>query len=236
MYDIKPLEEEWERYNKKKNRPLYIVIAVLLLIIIVGAFLTYSKSSISSFTSNKSLSSSDIKPSDALIDKPITKLEVNEKRKNSVVSSENNNPMDDSDVFIDVDSDVKKHQNITTTKVLSRENVEAPRVKKKINFNMTDENDPRVHQEVAKRFSVSPNVDDSMFLARIYFKNRNYSKAAKWALETNKLDDTIEESWLIFAKSKSKIGQKNEAIRVLTEYVKKTNSPAAYKLLEQLKI
>jgi tetratricopeptide (TPR) repeat protein len=246
MYDIKPLEEEWEEYNKKKKRPLYIIIGVLSSVIAIGAYLTYSKSSMISFDSNKSLASSSVTPADALIDKSITKLEVKKdfveqstvakEAKPVVVVANNNNPMNDSDVFIDVDSAVKKHGKIiTTTKVLHKKEVEVPRSKKKINFNMIDANDPRAYREIASRFEMAPDSDDSLFLARMYFKDKNYSQAAKWALKTNKLDGDIEESWLIFAKSKSNIGQKNEAIRVLSEYAKRSNSMEAYKLLKQLK-
>ena len=246
MYDIKPLEEEWEQYSKKKKRPLYIIIGILSLIIVVGYFLTYSKSTLISFDSNKSLASSTIKSSDVLIDKANTKLEVKKEFiqesstekdiKPVTITTVDNNPMNSSDVFIDTDAAVKSHTVVTTkTKILATEKEEAPRVKKKIHFDMVDANNPRAHKEVASRFEVAPDSDDSLFLARMYFKNKKYREAAKWALETNKLDGNIEESWLIFARSKVKTGQKNEAIRVLSEYAKKSNSMEAYKLLKQLK-
>ena len=126
--------------------------------------------------------------------------------------------MDDSDVFIDKD-------NIEDKKSIS----------KKIHFQMVDANSPTASKEVEYRFTVSPNVDDSMFLSKIYYDKKSYSKAAYWSLQTNKLDGNIEESWLIFADSKAKIGQKNEAIRVLSEYVNKSNSIKAKKLLIKLK-
>ena len=72
------------------------------------------------------------------------------------------------------------------------------------------------------------------FLARSYFQKRNYNKALQWALETNKLDDTIEESLFIFVESKVILGHKSEGLSILRNYMNKTHSSAAQKLLEKL--
>jgi len=111
---------------------------------------------------------------------------------------------------------------------------EKPKTRKKIHFEMVDANTPSAYKEIESRFAFAPDPDDALFLARMYYKNGNYRKAARWALETNKLNGNIEESWLIFARAKAKTGQKNEAIRVLSQYAKKSNSTEAKKLLKQL--
>ena len=242
MYDIKPLEAEWEKYNKKRKRPRYILILIVLLAIGTGTVLKYSDLLPMQVDKNNSISK--IQPKDVLIDKQLDKLEVHKNKATDVEISANeikpavnihgsdNNPMDPSDVFVDRDESIKK-----TVKNVSRPIIvtEAPKTRKKIHFEMVDANTPSAYKEIERRFSFAPDPDDALFLARIYYKNGNYRKAARWALETNKLNGDIEESWLIFARAKAKTGQKNEAIRVLSQYAKKSNSAEAQKLLKKLK-
>ena len=236
MYDIKPLEEEWERYNKKRKRPFYIFIFIILLIAGVGTALKYSD--LLPLNTDKKSRKAKIKASDVLIDKKITKLEVDREKVtdvaipvNEIKSVVDNNPMDPGDVFVDRGENMGK-----TVKSVSRPiTVEEPKTRKKIHFEMIDANTPSAYKEIESRFAFAPDPDDSLFLARIYYKNGNYRKAARWALETNKLNGDIEESWLIFARAKAKTGQKNEAIRVLSQYAKKSNSAEAKKLLKKLK-
>ncbi len=236
MYDIKPLEEEWERYNKKRKRPLYIFMFIALLAIGIGTALKYSD--LLPLNMDKNSSKVKIQASDVLIDNKISKLEMHRKKVTDVAIPVNeikpvvdNNPMDPGDVFVDKDENMGK-----TVKSVKRPiAAEEPKSRKKIHFEMIDANTPSAYKEIESRFAFAPDTDDALFLARIYYKNGNYRKAAHWALETNKLNGDIEESWLIFARSKVKTGQKNEAIRVLTQYTKKSNSTEAKKLLKKLK-
>ena len=242
MYDIKPLEEEWEKYNKKRKKPRYIFILIVLLAIGTGAVFKYSDLLPMQVDKNNSIAK--IQPKDVLIDKQIKKLEVHKNKAMDVEISANeikpainnygsdNNPMDPGDVFVDRDESIKK-----TVKNVSRPIIvtETPKTRKKIHFEMVDANTPSAYKEIESRFAFAPDPDDALFLARAYYKNGNYRKAARWALETNKLNGDIEESWLIFAKAKARTGQKNEAIRVLTQYTKKSNSVEAKKLLNKLK-
>ena len=146
-----------------------------------------------------------------------------EKEKKPV--QQNNNPMEASDVFIEVTDPAQ----VEVSSSVSRK-----RSKKKIHIEVTEISSSS-YKAVEERFADAPDSDDSLFLARGYYKRKNYRKAAYWALQTNKLDGGIEESWLIFARAKAKTGQKNEALRVLSEYVKKSNSSEAIKLLNTLK-
>jgi hypothetical protein len=87
------------------------------------------------------------------------------------------------------------------------------------------------YEEVEKRFENHHDIDDALFLAKSYYKKGNYKKAAYWALETNKLDDDVEESIFIFVESKVKSGQVNEGILILKRYIKQSSSEEAKKLL-----
>jgi hypothetical protein len=61
-------------------------------------------------------------------------------------------------------------------------------------------------------------------------KVRKYKKAEYWALQTNRINEKIEDSWLIFATAKAKQGKKNEAMKVLRAYIDKTDSVRAKEL------
>jgi len=89
--------------------------------------------------------------------------------------------------------------------------------------------------DIEKRFSSTQNKDDALFLARYYYDKKQYKKALRWSLETNKLDSNIEESWLLFGKAKAKLGQRMDAIRVLQSYVDRTGSSKAKKLLGNIR-
>jgi len=241
MYDIKPLEEEWEKYNKKRKRPRYIFILIALLALGAGLAWKYSDYPLPNADKNSSIRK--IQASDVLVDKAISTLEVHKaKVKDNDIAvngikavsagrARDNNPMDPGDVFVDRDEKMVKTVKSTSKPVAE----EQPRIRKKIHFEMVDANTPRAYKEIESRFAFAPDPDDALFLARVYYKKGNYRKAAYWALQTNKLNGDIEESWLIFARAKARTGQKNEAISVLTQYVKKSNSVEARKLLKKLK-
>jgi len=239
MYDIKPLEEQWESYNKRKRRPYYIFTVLFLSLAGIAVLVFNNKELIlSKFEKSIANTTTNTGASLTLLDKPIDTLEVKQTKKNNaltmnqvkpeIVTPVDNNPMNPSDVFIEV-TEAKK------TMVSVRKNVVNEKPRKKIHLEITEMSGEKAYKDVKNRFSMAPDPDDSLFLARNYYQERKYSKAAYWALQTNKLNGDIEESWLIFAKSKSKTGHKNEAIRVLTQYVNKSNSIEARKLLIKLR-
>lgn len=90
------------------------------------------------------------------------------------------------------------------------------------------------YEDVEKRFLQSHDIDDALFLAKSYYKRLNYEKAVYWAFEVNKLDQNVEESVLIFIESKVKLGQRNEAILLLKNYLNKSDSEAGKILLERI--
>ena len=233
MYDIKHLEEQWSRYNKKRRKPFYMWSILVFSIIGLSTFIFLNKEFILSEietlskieTIEKTVSEESLNT--VFLDESIKILAqksefINPKPIRKVIS--NNNPMDTSDVFID------------TKQVDNRSDIEVDtKAKKKMHLEIIAMSGESTYKDVKNRFSLAPDPDDSIFLARNYYKDGNYEEAAHWALQTNKLNGDIEESWLIFAKSKAKTGQKNEAIRVLTMYVKKSGSFKAEKLLQKLK-
>ena len=103
---------------------------------------------------------------------------------------------------------------------------------KKIHFTSTSTN---YVERMKQKFSKSKSPRDALLLAKAYYKKQNYSEAEEWALSANKLDNSLEDSWLLFAKSKAKLGKKKEALKILLSYYRKSQSSKAKSLIGQIK-
>jgi len=254
MLDIKDLENRWKKYNKKRRRP-FILFGSLFVVIGGGFFVIHNKlididryipqnvqQQISNVLKNNNSSSTkestpqveivqqkqtvqqnSISKDTYILNSKIDTIDTGKEstvvqskidQKTTSVEADPNSPIDPDEVF--VDSDIAKP-------IIEKKTVKIIKV---ANTN--------AYKDVEKRFKRSHNINDAIFLANMYYKKKDYKKAIYWAMQTNKLDNNIEESWLIFAKSKAKIGHKNEAIRILREYIKRSNSYEAKKLLKKL--
>jgi len=89
-------------------------------------------------------------------------------------------------------------------------------------------------QDVISRFKKNKNPALSLFVAKRYYKIGNYQQAYNYALITNELDNNIEDSWLIFAKSLYKLDQKDMAIKTLKAYIQESGSVKAKITLDQM--
>jgi tetratricopeptide (TPR) repeat protein len=88
---------------------------------------------------------------------------------------------------------------------------------------------------IKKKFYATNNASFSIRLAKLFYNSKKYKKALKWSLITNEINSNSEESWLMFAKIKAKMGKKQDAINALNQYLKHSNSPKAVKLLKKIK-
>lgn len=251
MYDIKPLEEEWKKYKRKKRRPWYILIfSIFLLLLISLTFLNYKEMDFPKFDNKSKIEIVTDKSTTLLVDQALTTLETKKSKisettqtmevKPVVVTSYENDTMDDiEDLPIPEDTGKIKKPRVK----IKIETIEKPRAKintvekprKKMHLNIIESSSVNAYKDVAKRFTQSHDTDDSLFLAKSYYRKGNYKKAEYWALQTNKVNSNIEESWLIFVKSKVKLGHKNEAKNILMDYIKKSNSAEAKSLLHKIK-
>jgi len=240
MYDIKLLEEEWKKYRKKKRKPWFVFLfSVFFLFLVSVGLLNYKESDFFQykFTLNdNNRSKTVIKTSTVLLpllDKALTTLETKkaetaEPEPVTVISHENGSDEIIEDMPIEEDATITEDQS-----EIIEENRERPH--KKIHLDIIETTSVSAYKDVAKRFHESHDTDDSLFLAKSYYNRRNYKKAEYWALQTNKVNGNIEESWLIFAKAKVKLGRRNEAMRILKAYIRKSNSEQAERLLHKIK-
>ncbi len=233
MYDIKPLEEEWKKYKKKKMKPWYTVIFFIFLMLLISlTFLNYKEIDFLKFNDKSKVEIVTDKSTTLLIDKALTTLEtkkseVTEIKPMTVTSYENES--------MEIVEDIPMLEDVKTIKEPRVKIKTIEKSRKKMHLNIIETTSVSAYKDVEKRFNQSHDTDDSLFLAKSYYRKGNYKKAEYWALQTNKVNENIEESWLIFAKSKVKLGRKNEAIRILTAYIKRSDSTQAKSLLDKIK-
>ena len=236
MLDVEELEKQWKQYKRKQKKPFYLI-GLLLTLIVSSIFLLFnSKIKISNFDINKTIKSFSF----------LNKSKQDNISKNSILVSSNikkdlnkyilNDSIKDLILIQEPKKDIKANTEITPLDeddLYVEQDISKPIIKKK-KVSIIKISSSNAYRDVEKRFKRFHNINDSMFLANMYYKRKNYRKAIYWAMQTNKLDKNIEESWLIFAKSKVKLGKKNEAISVLKAYIKRSNSYEARKLLKKI--
>ena len=238
MYDIEQLENEWKRYRKKKLKPWYI--GILLFLVLTVPFVLFLMSEKVDFSALKSYFqfSNEISSegsqvvtketqdrSTVLVNDALDRLEIKEKK--SLITA--------------VEQPVKRPVNILVdvpvlddTSSISYSDELPVADKPKVHLDIVESTSVTAYEDVERRFSQSHEIDDALFLARSYYKKGDYKKSEYWALETNKLDVESEESLFIFVKSKVKLGRRNEAITILTDYIKMTDSQEGKKLLYEI--
>jgi len=89
-------------------------------------------------------------------------------------------------------------------------------------------------EHVLQRFKKNNNPALSLFVAKKYYDLGDYHNAYNYALITNEISNDIEESWIIFAKSLVKLGQKQKAINTLKQYLQYSQSSKANLLLDNI--
>ena len=250
MYDVEGLEKKWKQYKSKQRMP-WIVSAVLIVLIIVAIVFRadfsamvskYSKDDNSSVKSEKIVPKS--KPLKPYVPTMVPKSESNQSVQEiaPVKSSEESNksvekkkipPM--SIEVSDMKEEPAREYKRKYLKIEVTERYQAKKKQTEKSKKPTKKKKKRTIKSVEKNFSSSRSYHDSLYLARAYYKKGNYPKAQKWALVTNDLNSKLEESWLIFAKSKVKMGERREAEQILSAYIGKTNSTKAKALLRKIK-
>jgi len=83
-------------------------------------------------------------------------------------------------------------------------------------------------------FKNKPDAAIALDIANRYFSNEDYKNALTWALRSNDMDNGIG-SWIVFAKSKFALGQKDEAIKILETIFEKSRNKDIDLLLKEMK-
>lgn len=88
--------------------------------------------------------------------------------------------------------------------------------------------------EIENRFKDSSNPVLGVYLAKYHYDHGNYTEAYNYALKTNSINNNLEDSWLIFAKSLVKLGKEEQAKKTLQLYISNSNSQNAKNYLDSL--
>lgn len=262
MHEVKLLEEKWISYHKKKRRPY--MIGVSLLVLLIGIAMAYVYMNENNLLGNLNHNKQNVKTKThqklvprphheeaiftVLLNKAMTTIEIDKpevpKEERVLVPTLpviNEIPIAE-EHKVDT-SALKKHnasEKPTYQKVQASQKTKPHKIhfdtpRKRKHLDIIETSSQNAYADVAKRFKKIHNPHDSLFLAKSYYNHGDYKKAEYWALETNKVDANIEESWIVFVKAKVKLGQKGEALKVLTQYISQSNSDVAKKLLYTLK-
>jgi len=119
-------------------------------------------------------------------------------------------------------------------KVFYEEPQEEQIEKKSKSIKITRQNTHDDIKEVVTRFNKNNNPALSLFIAKKYYELGDYHKSYNYALITNEINNDIESSWIIFAKSLVKLNEKAMAIKVLKQYIQHSNSNRASLLLDKI--
>jgi len=256
MRNSSKLEAKWRLYKYKQFIP-YIIVLVLSLILIIYYFLKDNNSDLQ--TMDYELISSNSTEDIILAREPLAihgdfnLLEPEiisyfiAAKQICVVKPILNFKItnDDKNESIELDTALPKNENIEIKDVLSQPSsqevcLDLPtenkngreKVPKKIKFDTINSTD--AIGDIMRRFNQSKDPNDSLFLANNFYESGDYSKALYWAIETNKITEDIEDGWLLMAKSKAKLGDKNEAVRILRAYSSKKISLEASELARSI--
>jgi len=124
------------------------------------------------------------------------------------------------------------------------EKIEKPHKRKYLNIIVTDKDSLNDENSkifdtlsiVEDRYNESNNYRDALYLADGYYEKGDYEISQKWALLSNSLNSNSEDSWLIFAKSKAKLGDYKVAEDILEAYLKENSSKKAEELLKKIQL
>ncbi len=219
MHSIEALEKQWKRYQIKKYFSFGMVSAALLGMVIAFSLLFDSES----YSNSKELSKQKIQT--AMIDRS----KEQELQIPRVAKQNKNIEKETSSVETVVNNNIRADKPQNTTPILADNQ---PRKKVEVDLEQTP--NMGLITDVILRFYESKDPNDSLFLATSYYEQNDYAKAFYWAIETNRITEDMEDSWIIMAKSKARMGDRNEALRILKAYVAKKDSKEASNLLERM--
>jgi len=230
MYDIDELERTWIRYSRKRflKRSLLAGGVLLLIAVPIGYVILKPAQSVSAPPT------AVMKRPDMPAQKPpVPSSEEAEKKR----TLKNEAPLRAVVPVAEKPKAKKPRMMITLSdpgKSSDTEREETPE-QKKIRLQMTDAKSVKVVRMIEKRFPMTRDYNDAMYLAKYYYGKRNYRKAEYWAMQANTIDSNREESWIVFGKAKAKRGHRADALRVLQAYYDRSGSMRVQTLIDRIR-
>ncbi len=226
MYDIEDLERRWKSYRRKKillRSGIATAILLLLALPLLYVSLKSSKASIESKSSETPQSKAS----------PESNLSVLDKNASKTVSASALSPEVPS--MRETKLPKKKPKMMITFSDPSQSASGNRREGGEVQMQMVKASNRSVVREIEKRFPLSRDYDDAMYLAKYYYGKKNYKKAENWAMQANTIDSSKPESWIIFGKSKAKLGHRRDALKVLQAYYDRTGNMQVRILIDRIR-
>jgi len=259
MLNVNELENKWRKYKIKSYIPYGIIIVSLSIVAILISSIYNSKTFSKKITKVQLKEESKIQKQTSIttkqIEQNITKIAKVTKPKKEVLKEKTSNSkkiiLSPSLGFMSE----MKHNAIsyyesneiptsTTHRVVQKPKTKKPQptkikepkqqITKKSNIQIKRHNTQDDIGHVIKRFKKNNNPALSLFVAKKYYELGEYNKSYNYALITNEINDNIDASWIVFAKSLVKINKKDEAIKTLKKYIEYSHSGQAKILLEEI--
>jgi len=248
MINIIELEKRWMRYKIKSYLPHFIIFMSLSVISLLGLIFfdtaitdtplqepSIIKKELTALDKNISVSPPVVPPKEI---KKVQKTTLQQEHQLTLQPSFNfvKKLQDSQYTYV---REVKKasHPKVIAKKVPAPKiaKVEAIQYKAVSKINIKREDSKQELQTIIQRFKRSNNPQLSLFIAKKYYKQKNYQQSYNYALITNKINNKIDESWIVFCKSLVRLGKKKFAIKILEDYTKETQSSTASILLSNIK-
>jgi len=231
MSRISTIVSEYERKSSNDNNFAYKFSFLLIVIVVLSAYII-----IHGYNVVDDLSS-PYKESGTLATLESIEREINGNSVNLLVIEDDFSELASIDLsgirLFDPQKEVistHRQSHNTDKYVNSKENIKP--VKKKKVFITSQEGSSLSF--IKKKFYATNNAAFSIKLAKKFYESKKYKQALKWSLITNEIDAKSEESWIMFAKIKDKMGKKQDAINALNEYLKHEHSKKAAALLRKI--
>ena len=254
MINAKELEKRWYRYKTKGVLLVTSILVVLSLLIYGGYYILYKldfdidkkiqPKTITTKTlaeKNSSISSNSIKddndssvmlsPTVPVIDLEREKLKDSRARKRAIKYNLAQKKRYQNKKRL-VKAKVSSYLTPSELAVVNNNQYRVKRKKKKINIQSSSNNYMSIMKE---KFQRNKNPREALLIAKAYYNAGNYKQSEEWSLIANNLDKNLDESWLLFAKSKDKLGKRREALRILVAYYNKSKSSKVKALIEKMK-
>jgi hypothetical protein len=103
--------------------------------------------------------------------------------------------------------------------------------KPKIKIEMHDMDSVRY---LKNKYERTHDIIFALMLCEEFYSQKDYVNSLRWSIIANDIDNQSERSWIWFAKSKFKLGKKDDAIKALKAFLRTNQSNAAKLLLESI--
>jgi len=238
VLDIRNLERRWLKYKIKSYAPYIGAVFLLLISLTVALSLSHDSDAPKTAMAKEPLESS----AKTTVPKSDETQDILEPSMDFVQSFQTSLPQTPIAAASTAQNTKPLQQSIPATKVLNVP--ESPSIKapppaisplsgdKSLSLNR---NESKIDIEsVERRFKETSNSNLGLFIARYHYDHGNYSEAYNFSLKTNNLNNKIDESWIIFAKSLVKLGRVEQAKKTLQLYISDSNSESARSLLDSI--